>query len=192
MKRGISSTNSSLALTGNTQPAWLLTFSDLLTLLLTFFVVRYALIHQAPEEVRKSLSLVLNSNFREAGTRGNDSLPASISGSALEINEDIFQLGQSTLNFENTIKVRSIAKALVARKAKSIIIYAETSANKGNNWDLAKERALVIYRQFIDAGVERKSISLSFYDLTLADNKSLPVIADYHRGELKIMVKGLQ
>ena len=196
MRRPISINTESIG-----QPAWLLTFSDLITLLLTFFVLRYAVaageaIHSIddtkgsdaivsinPEEVihntpfqllhdsEDDLSALLIDKIQE-----NDSLLLSIDKSG-------FQSGTESLTFEGIIAVKSLARILTQKNlAASITGLSYTRGDdRGlhySEWDLAGARTMAIYRQLVDAKVSPYALSM---ENKVIDNSEQQTMSDLVR-----------
>jgi chemotaxis protein MotB len=178
MQRNITSNTESLG-----QPAWLLTFSDLITLMLTFFVLRYAvasgnnllqaknlkekefIVSINPEElVEKTPFVIANNQVEDVSSLLYDKLQEN---NSLLIAVDIsgFEAGTQSLTFKGTVAIKSLAKVL---NQKNLSAFIQGLAHKGHDelgsnyseWDLAGARAMAIYRQLVDANVSPYTLSL--------------------------------
>ena len=172
----------------NAQPTWLLTFSDLLTLLLTFFVLRYAMVHNLPEQTKESLSSPIIAAARQTpektNTRDQQKDPLLTT-----LNETIFLGDNVDLSFSSAVRIKSLAKAAVERQAKSVLILVTAPTDNDHTWALASKRIQSVYRQFLDAGVERKTIALSFYAATKKENTVNYAASE--EGKVQILVGGI-
>lgn len=146
------------------QPAWMLTFSDLLTLLLTFFVLRYALSEYSsspdidPETILKPVIPLEAYDDKESPNL------------MLTLEENSLQGNANEFSFANIIALKTFAKTATHKKyLVQVVSKFEKSTQKdslfSSGWDRANARALAIYRQLIDAGVQANNLSFSIKEL---------------------------
>ena len=175
------------SLPGSTaQPMWLLTFSDLITLLLTFFVLRYAIaignnLKTASNFKENNSAIITIDPFQIINNIDNNDLPALIpeqiqknSHFLLAIDSAGFVSGTETLTFEATVAIKSLAKVLTQKNlAAKIVGISYTSLDETDfhysQWDLAGARTMAIYRQLVDAKVSPYALSLGS---KVIDNKN--------------------
>lgn len=165
--------------------AWLLSFSDLMTLMLAFFVLRFSLSQQidlniphtatvAPGEIRS-----IASAGRIIGHVGDSHLAGSIftplfdiqeveDGRLVRLGASSFAIGSDELSFAGATFVRAVAKDIQSGKGR-VMVMGHTdslpihSGPFASNWDLSSARSLGVVRQLLDAGVPASRLFVSGY-----------------------------
>lgn len=163
--------------------AWLLTFADLLMLLLTLFILRLSMSSfTKPAEASLGQMFTLNKSSSEETLAKEKLLPESISNISEIENGHYFSslLGPSSFaenSTELTFKAEEILNTITKtfhQDGSRFKITIDTSKKcesqdcqlvfeSAADGELSDQRALAIKRQLLDAGVEEKSISLASY-----------------------------
>ncbi len=170
--------------------AWMISFSDLITLLLSFFV----LFHALSPHGEKAPALQSNENTKRepyASKFRDLNLPAELPVSETDQGVTIFLEGSGFFNHGTELTLAATEKIVtLARLLKDhpvrIIVTAHTheqelmteSRDYPSSWELSSRRALIVSRQMIDAGVERSAIAAMGYGSTK------PRVENRKRGKL--------
>ena len=152
--------------------AWILTFSDLLLLLLTIFVMRYSTFRTAKEDLipikmSSSDKIIFSDATPDFGleTDVKSSSKSNSNSSNKKTSDDIRILipesglikGSEELTFHMVEAVNSIIK--VTSKTNWTIHITSVDPS----WELASARAVALMRQIYDAGVSMEAVNVSVY-----------------------------
>jgi hypothetical protein len=138
----------------------MLTMSDLLTLLLTFFILRFSTLvftknpmaaatEAPPVELPKPMAAESDPSPLISGA---ETFP-STNGFSVLFGTGTFEEGSTDLSLRSAIAVKALAKSI--RNASSI----KVSTDIAPSIDLGVSRAFAICRQLIDAGVDSNRLS---------------------------------
>lgn len=177
-----------------TEESWLLSYADLITNLLLFFVVLLTAANLSKgrmQQIAKSLSgaempASLESIRKEIDQRITEQqlkelISTTVTNDGLEISLNsglVFDSGKANIRPEMESVVSSMLKTLEPYgKRYSFAVEGHTDANPviaggafQSNWDLAAERAIVVRERLENVGIPRERIRVEGY----ADTKPLP------------------
>ena len=165
--------------------AWLLSFSDLMTIMLAFFVLRFSLSQQADLDIPNAATIVpgeirsIASAGRILGHVGDSHLAGSIftplfdiqeieEGKLVRLGASSFAINSEELTFAGATFVRAVAKDIESGKSR-VLIMGHTDSSPihsgpfASNWELSSARALGVVRQLLDAGVPASRLYVSGY-----------------------------
>ena len=170
--------------------SWMLTFSDLLTLLLTFFVMRISVSSLDVErlvellrfdettpverEAEKEVVPLSEQLAQALHTLPSKSIKTVDDGAVISLGGATFITGSDELSVEALVAVSQLAQPLVANKA-AVRIAGHTDnvpisgGRFPSNWELSAARAISVARVLIASGVPPQRIAVVGY----ADTKPL-------------------
>jgi chemotaxis protein MotB len=178
----------------STEESWLLSYADLITNLLLFFVVLLTAANLSKgrmQQIAKSLSgaempASLESIRKEIDQRITEQqlkelISTNVTNDGLEISLNsglVFDSGKANIRPEMEAVVSSMLKTLEPYGTRySFAVEGHTDANPviaggafQSNWDLAAERAIVVRERLENVGIPRERIRVEGY----ADTKPLP------------------
>lgn len=171
VKNMIPEDDSRVAPIGHPAPPWMVNYADLMTELVCFFVILYA------------LSAALNKNVQNAAEQIKEMMEKGEMAGKVEVNKEglkitleeqgelpFFESGQADLTSEMTEKIDKIYPILKKLSEKNeVIVEGHTDnipiATKqfASNWELSTARATNVVRHIVDMGFDPKKISAIGY-----------------------------
>ena len=136
---------------------WYMSFSDLIIILLTFFILRYTLFekhsaltnnaHALKKEISNNEYTNKNSSINSNNFLFLNSLNLFQSYARISINDSLFEKNSSDLHFQGLVKLNAFATTYFEPNKTIIIV---DLLNKNENSDLQNKRLLGVTRQVID------------------------------------------
>jgi chemotaxis protein MotB len=173
------------------EESWLLSYADLITNLLLFFVVLLSaaqLNKSRMQQIVKSISGAEQPASLESIRKEIDAqiakrelqalVQTTLTAEGLELSLNsglVFDSGKALIRSELDTTVTSMLQTLVPYSTKySFAVEGHTDStpmtNGGSNWDLSSDRAIVLRQRLEDIGIVRSRIRVEGY----ADTKPLP------------------
>lgn len=173
--------------------AWLISYADMITLLMCFFAMFIALSAPKPEKLKKAQEMVkeefmgetkygekklrldlkgLNSIVETYMLTNQVSLIETDKGVTIELSTlPLFDPGSATLKEEGKWMLEEVAKSLQAPMYKNFNIYIEGHTDDSpistplfpSNWELSTMRATNVLRFFLEKGMDKEKLHASGY-----------------------------